>query len=239
MLDVLKRIYLRIHQENTDPLKIGERARKAIWDTRAEFFIGDVIGKNVLEIGCGYGYNAFLFSKYANNVVGVDIDKKAIEAAMQNYQNIDNIEFINNDAISFLRSTSRKFDYIVIFEFIEHLNIKEQTELVGLFVRVLNTSGTVFISTPNGKHVPIYRNNPYHKHEMSLNELAKVFKDFNFLEVKGQIPLFFIYIPLPWSWIGNMISWFGLYHWLYEIRTNPNASRTLFIRAKIKEKEKI
>ena len=48
------------------------------------------INKNVLDLGCLDGYGTSKFIKYgANNVIGIDIDKKYIDSANNEYKNIN------------------------------------------------------------------------------------------------------------------------------------------------------
>lgn len=49
--------------------------------------------KTIIDIGCGTGYLTQEISKYATNVIGVDISEKSIEIANQEYGYIDNISF--------------------------------------------------------------------------------------------------------------------------------------------------
>jgi ubiquinone/menaquinone biosynthesis C-methylase UbiE len=93
-----------IHEENCDPLDLPPQARKGIYDQRDAVFFHFAKGKNVLELGCGYGYNAFLFSKNANMVIGVDVDKDAIERATKRFKDISNLAFIEYNALDFLNN---------------------------------------------------------------------------------------------------------------------------------------
>lgn len=72
--------------------------------------------KKVLEIGTFIGYSAIHFSSVAEKVVSVDIDKKSIEIAKQNFKkfNSKNIEVIEGDAKEILANLNEKFDLIFI-----------------------------------------------------------------------------------------------------------------------------
>ena len=156
----LHEIWVRLHKENADPLGLPEPVRRGVWETRAVFFLPFIKGKELLELGCGYGYNAFLFSKVAKRVVGVDLDRKAIEKARRNFQGIKNLEFFEEDARTFLKDLEKQgetFDAVALFEFIEHIEEQAQRELIACIFRVLKPQGRLLLSMPNGKIVPFYR----------------------------------------------------------------------------------
>ncbi len=43
----------------------------------------DITGKNVLDIGCGYGINCLQFAQKAEKVVGIDISRRMLNVAMK------------------------------------------------------------------------------------------------------------------------------------------------------------
>jgi|GEM_PF-6214566 hypothetical protein len=54
--------------------------------------------------------------------------------------------------------------------------------------------------------------------------------------LKGQIPLFWFFIPLPWAWLEKFWMQLGIYEKIHQIRDNPENSRTILLRAKKKVK---
>lgn len=228
----------RLHRENIDPLDLPEPVRRGVWETRVNFFLPFVKEKKVLELGCGYGYDAFLLSKVAKKVVGVDLDQKAIEKARRKFQDSGNLEFFVADAVNFLKEAERKgetFDIVCLFEFIEHIEEKKQRDLIQRIFKIIKPQGRLLLSMPNGKIVPLYRKNPYHKRELSLKELLELLEAyFEIEEVKGQIHLIWFFIPLPWAWLERIWILFHLHNKVYIIRNNPETSRTILLRARRK-----
>tara|TARA_B100000886_G_scaffold338139_1_gene300338 strand:+ start:784 stop:1470 length:687 start_codon:yes stop_codon:yes gene_type:complete len=97
------------------------------------------INKKILDIGCSDGYFSLKTSKFANKVIGIDIDDKRIKKAnfIKSHFNLKNCYFSNQDIseyenekfdiglllgilhrlpdpLSFLKSTSRICDEIII-----------------------------------------------------------------------------------------------------------------------------
>lgn len=100
-------------------------------------------GRRVLDLGCRYGA---LTSFYAdgNEVVGVDIDREALDAAAERL----GIETQWADLDEPLAFDDGSFDVVVIGEVLEH--IREPQRLLDEARRVLRPGGTLVGSTPNG-----------------------------------------------------------------------------------------
>jgi len=233
----INEIWKNLHKENADPLELPDPIRRGVHWTRDQTYLPFVANKKVLELGCGYGYSAFLFSKKAKSVIGVDINDEAIGKARSNYRNVLNLNFIREDALTYLQKNSTKFDVIALFEFIEHIEAEKQKELIKKIHEALKPEGQLFLSAPNGKIVPFYRKNPFHKNELSVKELLELVNEYFEVEMlKGQIPLFWFFIPLPWAWLEKIWMLLGIYEKIHQIRDDPENSRTILLRAKKKVK---
>lgn len=124
-----------------------------------------VKGKAVLDIACGVGYGANLFSnKGASKVFGVDISKEAIDYAKEKYGK-KNIGFVLGDAEK-IPLPDNSVDVVVSFETIEHL--KNYQSFLKEIKRVLRKDGLAIISTPNKETYP--PGNIFHIKEFSLEE---------------------------------------------------------------------
>lgn len=72
----------------------------------------DLMGKTVLDLGCGYGENCQEFSKIgAKQVVGVDVSKKMLDVA-SNENSFNNVSY-RHMSMSDLSSIEEKFDLVV------------------------------------------------------------------------------------------------------------------------------
>ncbi len=106
-------------------------------------------GKKVLDIACGEGYGtAYMLDNGAANVLGVDNSQEAISRAEKKFSR-DGVKFICSDAmdVAHWNPTGEKFDVIVCFETIEHLE-SPQT-LLAIFRDCIATDGIILISCPN------------------------------------------------------------------------------------------
>ena len=54
--------------------------------------LGDIKGKNILDLGCGPGFFSRMIAKKGGKVVGVDISKKWIQICKEDNKDIKNIE---------------------------------------------------------------------------------------------------------------------------------------------------
>ena len=101
---------------------------------------------NIVDLGCGNGTIIRLLKNKAgyNNVYGVDISKSQIDLAKQH---VPIVELGN--ALEYLRKSPIKFDLILAFDVVEHLNKDEVLDLISLCYEKLNHGGRVIFQTPN------------------------------------------------------------------------------------------
>jgi len=145
-----------------------------------------VHSKTVLDLACGEGYGSALLSESASKVVGVDIDKKTILHAKKSYKKT-NLEFKIGSITEIPILGNEKFDVIVCFEAIEH--IEDHKKLLLEVKRLLKTNGLFIVSTPNKLTYTKLstEKNPFHKKELYLHELQSLLhKNFKEVKIYGQ-----------------------------------------------------
>lgn len=94
--------------------------------------------KSVLDLGCGTGSLAPLFSK--KYYVGVDIDEKAIKYAKSKYHGY---HFVVGDATRL--DIKKKFPLIVIVGVLHHINDRDVDKTSQIIVQHLTSGGRVVI----------------------------------------------------------------------------------------------
>lgn len=151
-----------------------------------EFVKGQINPENIiLEVGCGEGYGSNYLSKSCKEIIGIDVEKSAIEHAKKKYTSA-NCSFKEYNGSNIPYDDSH-FDYVVSFQVIEHVD--DDAAFIRDLKRVLKPGGTAFVTTPN----KTYRLKPgqkpwnrYHKREYYPKELEDVLqKAFSDVKVWG------------------------------------------------------
>ncbi len=134
----------------------------------------------VLDVACGTGYGAsILRAAGARGVVSLDVSRHALRFGFSRY----NIIPICGDAHRLPLGTAT-CETVVSFETIEHLG--DPVAFGKELWRVLRPQGELLLSTPNAGRS--CGSNPYHVHEMSIDELRGLLKEtgFRLKRVWGQ-----------------------------------------------------
>lgn len=128
----------------------------------------------VLDVACGKGYGAAILARRARRVLGIDLNAQSLEIARAAYcADSGRLEFRSWD-VTQCGSLGERFDVIVAFEIIEHIQ-PEATEpfLRGLHA-ALQPGGVLLISTPNhdvveksGSMVPAFHINNFGARQLS------------------------------------------------------------------------
>lgn len=139
----------------------------------------------VLEIGFGEGYGTKMISRFADSVIGLDVNEEAVNYAGKRYGS-DNCSFehFDGDRIPF---ENEEFDAVVSYQVIEHIeNDKQYLEEIA---RVLKKGGTLLLTTPNRRHrlEPEQEPwNPFHIREYSASQLSSLLEEiFSKVEIQG------------------------------------------------------
>jgi 2-polyprenyl-3-methyl-5-hydroxy-6-metoxy-1,4-benzoquinol methylase len=135
----------------------GLAARRIYADhlARYHFALPFVKSKTVLDIASGNGYGSGMLASFAKLVVSVDNSSVSLSSQKSN------LSIVCADVYTFLLSTRRKFDVIVSFETIEHLN--RPAYFVKLLYRHLLPQGRLILSTPNKEIIDYFFGSTYNK----------------------------------------------------------------------------
>jgi 2-polyprenyl-3-methyl-5-hydroxy-6-metoxy-1,4-benzoquinol methylase len=138
---------------------------------RYEFFTSYYNGRKVLDAACGSGYGSYhIANSGAKSVLGVDISSQSVANAKSKYVN-PNLSYKNADC-SDLRVLNEKFDLIVSFETLEHLN--DPRQFIKSAAEILNPGGYFICSTPNKMRLSgAGYINQYHLNELSYDEFLE------------------------------------------------------------------
>ncbi|HLA38995.1 MAG TPA: methyltransferase domain-containing protein [Candidatus Glassbacteria bacterium] len=112
---------------------------------RVKLALGMVEGREVLDVGCHLGLEAFLLHERGHQVTGVDVDENVLEIAERKFGNAG-IRFSRTDGLH-LDFPDGSFDCAILLEVLEHS--EHPRGLVRELHRVLRPGGHLIVSVPN------------------------------------------------------------------------------------------
>ena len=127
--------------------------------------------KDVLEVACGAGQGLGYLEKFANKVVGGDIDENNLRFAISHYEGRQNIEVKTLDAHQ-LPFEDKSFDVVILYEAIYYLPKPE--EFLAESHRVLREGGVLLIATVN-KDLYDFNPSPHTYKYYGVAELNELF----------------------------------------------------------------
>lgn len=128
---------------------------------------------NVLELGCGNGNNLSLFYSYGYNVCGIDIDKKSIDDALFNLENVfknefeNTFEFINGDIrkLDKILKTNSKFNILLLPNIINYISKNDFLYLLQEVKNYLTNKGKFFIRFRTPRDMRVGLSKKIHENE--------------------------------------------------------------------------
>jgi ubiquinone/menaquinone biosynthesis C-methylase UbiE len=141
------------------------------------FALQFVQGKQVLDIASGEGYGAALLANSAAQVDAFDLEPQAVAHARAKYAQRINLRFQAGSAPQFLAAVpAQSYDVVTAFEFIEHVSMEDQRQVLEEVRRVLKPGGLLLISTPDKRlytDVTLSKN-PFHVRELYRPEFEEL-----------------------------------------------------------------
>jgi len=169
--------------ENTSDYGIKDMATPKVYRGFHKKFLekyGYQKSKSILELGCGSGEFLHELQKRGWNAYGIDFDKKGIEVAKKHF-NLQNVFALSFEEF-FKNPPLEKFDYVVFFEIIEHL--EKPLEFIRQAKQMLKQGGTMVLSTPSRERFLANWNAwdfpPHHLARFNRQSLDNIFKKINF-----------------------------------------------------------
>lgn len=144
---------------------------------RYAFARGFAKNKKALDLASGEGYGSFMLSEDAKEVVGVEINKRAVEHASAKYQR-ENLNFIQGSILDIPIDGENVFDLVVCFEAMEH--VEDHRKLLSEIKRLLKSDGVLIISTPNKitySDIKKYTN-PFHINELYFEDFKEILSQY-------------------------------------------------------------
>ena len=101
--------------------------------------------QNCIEVGSATGIMTYYLAEYFTEVVGIDIDKPALNFAKKNYSR-SNLKYYEMDALN-MRFDDNSFDNIVCHHTYEH--VENDITLMSEIYRILKPGGLLVMGAPN------------------------------------------------------------------------------------------
>jgi 2-polyprenyl-3-methyl-5-hydroxy-6-metoxy-1,4-benzoquinol methylase len=143
-----------------------------------------VVGKRVMDAGCGEGWGTQRLADHAASVLGVDYSDVAVAACRSKWDKA-NLDFKQVD-LTEAPGAGQQFDVVLNFQVLEHID-DPGPFLRGLRSRVAD-DGLLMLTTPN--LLMSFSENPYHVREYTAEELqallGEVFGTVDIVGVQGN-----------------------------------------------------
>jgi 2-polyprenyl-3-methyl-5-hydroxy-6-metoxy-1,4-benzoquinol methylase len=170
-------------EESVDPSSVSPTSL-AVHLAPYRFASPYVLDKEVLEVGCNWGYGSHLLAQHARRVVGLDVNHQFVSYGRQRFTR-DNLQLIVHDANNPFPFSSQSFDIVFSSEVIEH--IANYSGCLHEMCRMLKPTGILILKTPNLAYARRWHAlNPYHLKVFLPRELREVLMDqFGEVEMHG------------------------------------------------------
>ncbi|MFZ1305962.1 MAG: 1-acyl-sn-glycerol-3-phosphate acyltransferase, partial [Ferruginibacter sp.] len=98
----------------------------------------------VLDIGCGYGFMAYMlsFTSPQRKITGLDYDEEKIDTANNCFSKTNNINFVHGDVMGF---EFEQYDAIIVADMLHYLPPAEQMQVIEKCISNLNPGGKLII----------------------------------------------------------------------------------------------
>ncbi len=102
----------------------------------------------ILDIGCGYGFMAYMlnFAQAGRKITGIDYDEDKIATAQHCFNRTGNLQFFHSDALQFQYDT---YDAIILADVLHYLHRDTQAKIIERCVEQLNDGGMIIIRDGN------------------------------------------------------------------------------------------
>jgi 2-polyprenyl-3-methyl-5-hydroxy-6-metoxy-1,4-benzoquinol methylase len=172
------------------------------WSAKLDFsvfYLPARLGGRLLEVGCGAGAMLETMKSRGWQVIGVDFDRRAVEAAREKGLTV------HQGGVKEQNFCAESFDAIAMNHVIEH--VADPRGLIDECKRILKKDGALVVITPNstGRLHRIYGQDwrglepPRHLHLFSITSLSRFLTTIGFSEVKALTTVH----GAPYIWLAS------------------------------------
>ena len=110
--------------------------------------ISPLVGKRVLDVGCGGGILTESMSKEGATVTGIDLSTKALKVAeLHQLESGTSVDYRSISAEDLAREEPNTYDVVTCMEMLEH--VPNPASVVQACANLCKAGGTIFFSTLN------------------------------------------------------------------------------------------
>lgn len=133
--------YRKQAKASKDALKFLADAESMYWAVQE--VLHNFKGKNILEVGSGFGYLTYAIHQKGYDIRGVDISATAVAEATNTFGAL----YECADVFDFYKNHLEEYDLIILTEVIEHL--EHPVAFMECLYKMLKKGGKIFVTTPN------------------------------------------------------------------------------------------
>ena len=105
---------------------------------------------SILDIGCGFGFTLRALKKLGyTNVKGLEISKEQGEIAKKSGFDV----IVTKNSVNWMLNNPDCFDFVILFDVLEHLPIAEQIDFLRAIYTVLKPKGKLLLTVPNANSI--------------------------------------------------------------------------------------
>ncbi|ADU29812.1 class I SAM-dependent methyltransferase [Evansella cellulosilytica] len=152
------------------------------------YFAMPFVHGRVLDIACGSGYGSKMLAKarkkHISEIIGADINEETVHYGQKYYYH-PLVSYKVADALNpNICDLLGTFNTIVSFETIEH--VQDDKAFMQQMLKLLKPGGTLILSTPFGQGRGKKTNEPFHYHQLTVEEFKELFAPFHSVEYYFQ-----------------------------------------------------
>jgi ubiquinone/menaquinone biosynthesis C-methylase UbiE len=137
--EVYEKVYSSYNKDRRH--EMSEHYRSGAQGTAKAFLKITGSGKNILDIGCGFGHLSYFMAQGGNRVTGIDINRIHVIEARETYGSHKNLEFRETNGVQ-LDFPNAEFDHVISTSVFEHLHPGDVGTHLSETKRVLKPRGT-------------------------------------------------------------------------------------------------
>jgi len=137
--------FSEMHREEMYNSQGRERKAKTMVSVLQDYFNTDLNSLKLLDFGSSTGLIANYLSMFFGEVVGIDIDRPALEFAKAHYKK-ENLKFLQADSLR-IEMPDNYFDTVICAQVYEH--VPDAAMMMDEIYRVLKTGGVCYFAAGN------------------------------------------------------------------------------------------